>query len=614
MPTFHGQQIRRLPGRAIRRGGLPSAALVGAALIAGCGSTAPALPAHLPQASAHAAAANSITVSPLPGTSDAAPQTQISFLGGAGTTVSDVKVTGTRSGTHPGTLQAYSTGTGESFLPSRAFTQGETVHVSAQVAGQAVRTTFRIANLAPVSQQQFPLNPGNAQAVQHYRSAPTLTPSTVTVTTPAAPSATPGDFFLAPYQGKGSPGPMIVDQAGKLIWFHPIPAGDSATNFEVQQYDGQQVLTWWQGRVLELGFGQGHVEIYNTSYQPVGQIQAGPGYFEDLHEVRITPQGTAWIDAFQPDEINLSSIGGYAHAVVNDSIVEEIDIKTGLVMWEWHALGHIALVDSYSPMPRHTTKNWDYVHINSIDPGSSNDLLLSSRNTWAIYDVNLHTGAIDWRIGGKHSSFKLGAGVKFYYQHDAEWQPGGMISVFDNGGTPPHEKQSRGLLLAPNLSTHTVSLVKAFTNPTKTLLATSQGDLLNLQDGNWLMGYGGLPNFTEYNSAGKVIYDATLGRGVQDFRTYLFPWSGQPTSPPSIAAQSTGAAMTVEASWNGATTVTAWRVLAGTTPSGLAPVATASKTSFETTISAPSAPYVEVVALGASGQVLGTSAAISPSS
>jgi hypothetical protein len=29
--------------------------------------------------------------------------------------------------------------------------------------------------------------------------------------------------------------------------------------------------------------------------------------------------------------------------VLTDSVVQQIDIKTGLVMWEWHALGHIPL-------------------------------------------------------------------------------------------------------------------------------------------------------------------------------------------------------------------------------------------------------------------------------
>ena len=39
------------------------------------------------------------------------------------------------------------------------------------------------------------------------------------------PRRAPGDLFLAPYQGDGSPGPMITDQSGGLVWFHPLPAG-----------------------------------------------------------------------------------------------------------------------------------------------------------------------------------------------------------------------------------------------------------------------------------------------------------------------------------------------------------------------------------------------------
>ncbi|MGA2470866.1 MAG: arylsulfotransferase family protein [Solirubrobacteraceae bacterium] len=593
--------------------------LIATLALTGCGDPPATPPATIPLADAHAAAVNAITVSPFPGTSDASPTTQISFLGGPGTTVSAVHVVGSRSGTHSGELEAYSTGTGESFLVSRPFQSGEHVHVSAVVgsggSAQTVHTSFSIAFQAPIAQQQFPLKPGDDAAVQHYLSAPTLTPSTVTITTPAQPGATPGDFFLAPYQGKGSPGPMIVSQSGQLIWFHPLPADESATNFQVQQYEGQPVLTWWQGRVLQLGFGQGEDEIYNTSYQPVAVVKAGNGYQADLHEVLLTPQGTAWIDAFDPVEMNLSKMRGSAHAVVSDGIVQEIDIKTGLVMWEWHAFGHIPLHDSHSPMP-HTSNPWDYVHINSIDPGNSDDLLLSSRNTWALYDVSLHSGAIIWRLGGDYSSFKRGPGTKFYWQHDAAWQPNGEISVFDNGSSPPEEKQSRGLLLAPDLATRTVSLVEQFTNPTKTLLASSQGDLVNLGDGNWLMGYGGLPNFTEYNSAGAVLFDATLGLDVQDFRTYLDPWTGRPTTAPSIAAQAgSGGSVTVEASWNGATSVASWELLAGSAPTSLTAIKTVPETGFETTITATvTAPYVAVVALDSGGQTLGTSSAITPSS
>jgi hypothetical protein len=614
---MHSSTFRHPHSRVI----VPALTTALAALaLSACGASAPA-PATIPKtvriADVAQAAVNPITVSPLPGSASASPSTQISFLGGPATTVSDVRAVGSRSGDHAGKLEVYSTTTGESFIPDRPFLSGEHVLVSARVhqgaSGATVRTSFSIAFPAAVSQTQFPNNPGSAAAVQHYLSAPTITPSTVRVTTPAQSGATPGDIFLAPYQGKGTPGQMIVDQAGNLIWFHPNARNQSSTNFRPQLYDGQTVLTWWQGRVLELGFGQGEDEIYNTSYQPVAHVLAGNGYRADLHEFKLTPQGTAWIDAYDPIGLNLKSIGGSAHAVVNDCVVQEIDVKTGLVMWEWHAIDHIPLHDSYTAMP-HTSSNWDYAHINSIDPGSAGDVLLSARATWTIYDVNIHSGGFIWRIGGRYPGFKRGPGTFFYWQHDAEWQPGGLVSVFDNGADPVEEKQSRGLLLDPNTATHTVTLVKQFTNPNSTLLASSQGNTLSLAGGNWLMGYGGLPNFTEYDASGRVLLDATLGRNVQDFRTYLAPWSGQPKTLPAIAAQVAGAGqLNVEASWNGATAVSAWKVLAGASASSLSAVTSAAKRGFETTIPVHTgAAYVAVAALDASGQTLATSAVIPP--
>jgi hypothetical protein len=590
--------------------------------LSACGGSSPADPpvGSVPSplgvhASIAAAGANPVTLSPLPGTADASPVTQISFLGAPGTHVLSISVKGSRSGSHSGRLQSYSTGTGQSFLPAHPFVAGERVTVHASVAlgsmpAQAASTVFTVAHQAPVSQSEFPDNPGDPHAVQRYLTEP-FTPSTLTITTPARPDTAPGDLFLAPYQGVGTPGPMIVNQQGQLVWFHPLPGHDIATNFQVQQYAGKPVLTWWQGRVLQLGFGQGEDEIYNTSYQPVAAVRAGNGYHADLHEVRLTPQGTAWIDAFDPIDMNLASAHGAANGILTDSIVQEVDIKTGLVMWEWHAFGHIPLGDSFNP-PQHSAYPWDYIHINSIDPGNSDDVLISARNSWTIYDLDMHSGGFRWRLGGPHSNFHMGSGTNFYWQHDAEFQPGGLISMFDNGSDPPKEPQSRGLLLAPNFSTHTVTLVKAFTNPSTKLLAESQGNLLALPGGNWLMGYGRLPNLTEYNADGEVLLDATLGKNVQDFRTYLAPWSGQPATPPALVVRPGHAAGTIAlaASWNGATALASWRVLSGPSPSALTPAASTPSAGFETVMQVPKAADVAVQALNAAGDVLSTSATV----
>jgi hypothetical protein len=587
-----------------------------AASLGACGGASTATPVALgDQAAVAAAAANAVTVSPLPGTPDASPGTQISFLGDSGTQVSAVRVVGSRSGPHSGRLQAYSTGSGESFLPAKPFTPGErvTVHATAGVgdSAQAVGTSFTIAQQASVDQKEFPINPGDPHAVQHYSSAPTLTPSTVRITTPPKPGAADGDLFLAPYQGHGSAGPMIAEQNGALVWFHPLPPGHEASNFQVQSYQGQPVLTWWQGRILQVGFGQGEDVIYDDSYRQLATIRAGNGYRADLHEIQLSSQGTAWIDVFDPIHMNLASVHGSARGVLTDSVIEEVDIKTGLVMWEWHALGHIPLKSSLNHVSGGEYP-WDYVHINSISPGSSGDVLLSARNTWTLYDVNMHSGGFNWLLGdGGHSSFKLGPGVRFYWQHDAEFQPGGLISVFDNGSNPPKEKQSSGLLLRPDFSNHTVALARSFVNPTRTLLASSQGNTLSLPGGDWLLGYGGLPNFTEFDSSGRVLLDGTLGKNVQDFRTYLSPWSARPPGAPAVAVQAAPGGATVQASWNGATGIASWQVLAGGSAESLAPLLTAPRHGFETTIHVSTAgPDVAVRALDAAGHGLGTSTVV----
>jgi hypothetical protein len=599
---------------ALMRGLAPLGGIVAALSLAACGGSSTAALAVLDaNASVTAAAANPVTVSPLPGTADASSSSQISFLGTRGTSVSRVRVVGSRSGVHAGSLRRYSTGTGESFLPSHPFLEGERVSVSARVlAGghtRAARTSFTIAHPAPIGLKGFALNPGDPHAIQHYSTAPALTPSTVTITTPARSGASPGYLLLAPYQGLGTPGPMIADQSGALVWFHPLRAGEVATNLEVQRFQGRPVLTWWQGRVLELGFGQGEDVIYSTSYHHLATIRAGNGYQADLHTSHLTPQGTAWIDAFDPIRMNLSRVGGNANGVLSDSIVQEIDVKTGLVMWEWHALGHIPLGDSKNPVPG-SSYPWDYVHVNSVDPGSGGDLLMSFRNTWSLEDVDIHSGGAHWRLGGAHSTFTLGPGVTFYWQHDAKFEPGGLISLFDNASDPPKEKQSRGLLLAPDLRRRSVRLVAQFVNPSRTLLASSQGNTLSLPGGNWLLGYGGLPDFTELDASAHVLLDGTLGRNVQSFRVTLSPWSAQaPGSPTIVAAPGAGGGLRVKVSWNGATAVASWRLLAGSSAASLAPVATVPRAGFETSINAAAAgPYVAVQALDGARAVLGVSA------
>ena len=323
---------------------LASTALLGAAV---CGPVSAATAASVPPY---------VTISPLAGTPDATPDTQISFLGAPASELRDIAVVGSRSGSHAGRLERYATAPGASFLPARGFDEGEQVTVTAVLVHGSARTrigtSFAIAHLyALPGEPPRKLPPGSQSDVQRFHSRLDLTPPALDVTVPAAANPALGDVFTTPAYGAGQSGPMIVEPDGALVWFKPVPTGEEATNLRVQQYAGRPVLTWWEGQVID-GHGRGDDHIYDSAYEPVATVRAGNGLQADLHEFDLTPRGTALISAYEPIHWSLSSVGGPSDGLLNDCAVQEIDVKTGLVMFEWHALGHVAVGDSYASVSR----------------------------------------------------------------------------------------------------------------------------------------------------------------------------------------------------------------------------------------------------------------------
>ncbi len=578
-----------------------------------------------------------VTVSPAPGTRDASRATQISFLvggaggnaGSAGAKLSGVLVTGSLSGAHAGRLLAYSQGDGASFVPTKPFTPGElvTVHAVLSEVGRPISPlvwSFTVAvpdrpGSATVTESTRPSTaPAPApKEYESFHSRPELRPPDVTVSAKAQ-TATGGDLFLAPYSGVGQYGPMILDEHGNLVWFKSLsPAGTRAADFRVQQYQGKPVLTWWQDPLIADGSKTAGEVIANSSYRTIAVIRAGNGYQPDLHEFTITPQGTGLITVYDAIDCDLSAVGGPRSGAVADTLLQEIDLKTGLVMYEWHSLDHVPLQSSYaSPAPTSKGEPFDYFHINSIDVERDGDLLVDSRNTWAAYDVGPNTGQVRWQLGGKRSSFKLGPGTATAWQHDAREQPDGAITFFDNGAFPAVHPQSRAIELALDPTTMTATLVRRYEHQNP-LVAGSQGNVQALANGDWMVGWGQAGYLSEVTPSGQVLFNAHLPPDWESYRTYAQPWSGQPAEPPAVSvgqAAGSSSRTTVYVSWNGATNVAGWRVLAGPTSTTLAPVAPAApKTGFETAITTPalaSGHYLAVQALNGAGAVVGVSATI----
>jgi Arylsulfotransferase (ASST) len=558
-------------------------------------------------APAPAAGADPIAVYPFPGSKYTMPGTQIAFRGLSASSIGAISVVGSSSGAHAGRIVADSDGQGASFIPSKPFTAGETVTVATHLAiAGAPNGTFSFSVCTPAPQlapAPIPTVAAGARGLQHFRSRPDLEPAAVTVSKASAP-ASQGDILVAPQFGPTQDGPMILDPDGKLVWFdaNPLSQKEIITDFRVQNLHGQPVLTWFQGNTSS-GSGRGEGIIFNSKYEEIATVHAANGLDVDLHEFEITPQGDAYLLAIAPVKLP-----GVRRPVI-DAEVQEIDISTGLVLFDWHALDHIPLSESSKWKGNQPGHILDPYHLNSVSLDHDGNLLISARNTSAVYNVNRVTGQIMWRLGGTRSSFKMGSGASFAYQHDAVMQPNGTITLFDDGGAPPKvHKYSRGLRLSLNMKKMTASLVRAYNHPPP-LAAAFEGGEQALSRGDTFVGWGQQPYFTEFNSSGQETFDAHFTAPSGSYRAYRFPWSGQPARPPALAGSpASDGSLNLWASWNGATTVSSWRVLAGSTPSTLRNIGTAPRRGFETTITAHNAnPYFAVQALGSKGQLLSTS-------
>jgi hypothetical protein len=409
--------------------------------------------------------------------------------------------------------------------------------------------------------------------------------------------------------GPGQYGPLIYTPQGRLVWFGVLSRGQVAENLSEQTYEGKRVLTWWRGRVLELGFGLGEDEIMNSRYQTVATVRAGNGLHADLHDFQLAPHGIAYTTAYNPIRCDLRPVKGSAGGAIVDTAIQQIDIRTGLVRWEWHSLDNVGPAESEVEVP-HDTGPWDYFHLNAIDPQSGGDVLITARSTWAGYQLQGGSGQILWRLGGNRSSFRMGPGTTMAWQHDGRVLPGGVVTFFDDGSNPPIHKQSRALRIRLDPRRRRASLLASYTHRDPPLLAASQGNAQTLAGGNTLVGYGGVPAISEYAPGGALIFDAHQPFDMSFYRAFRFPWSGRPLTPPAVLASlnDTGEETIVYASWNGATDVARWRVLAGDRPSGLTPQSSIPATGFESAVTLPTKhAYAAVQALDARGAVLGTS-------
>ncbi len=426
----------------------------------------------------------------------------------------------------------------------------------------------------------------------------------------------PGTYlFLSPGGTYGS-GAGIFRANGTLVWWQRARS-QMESDISLVHYHGHAYLAVWSGKAtFDDPYGMGTVSLYNEHYQRVGRITSGRPFGLDridAHEFRITPQGDALFGIYNPVSARFQGrrVEVYQYVAQKVSLVHgPRGIHTGRVLFQWDSLKHVPLSQSYLPGPySHTI--WDYFHGNAVSQDKHGDLIISSRNTWGIYEVSAKTGRIIWQVGAKGDHVLPSP---WSWQHDVVPLGHNRYSLFDDGAKAPgctnaSQHASRALIIQvdPSRRAAGVKLLRAYGH-TPSICSGFCGSVQLVPGGDVLIDWGQVPEITEYHRAGgNPLMDLSLSNW--SCRGYLFPWTGQPLTRPTLAASSSSTHTNVWASWNGSTQTTAWQVLAGPSASHLEPVgAPTTEQGFETEVDlAQPYKFVAVQALGASGRVLSTS-------
>jgi hypothetical protein len=443
--------------------------------------------------------------------------------------------------------------------------------------------------------------------------------------------------------------PMIHDHNGNLVWMNATYG--ETFGLTVQKYKGQDYLTFWQGDDSVGGHGEGYyfmVRVFkirnqskficskltdasqlDSSYKEVYKLTAGNGLPGDLHEFKITPEGTALLTQYKFEEAEFG--GGRQQnrkGYIWDSVIQEVNIETNEVIFEWHASEHYDINESDFPSGntgRNQHSGYDFFHINSIDKDNLGNYLVSSRYYQSLTYIDGKDGSILWTLGGKKNSFRDlsdGKATTFGWQHDARWNADHTgITLFDNGaryGLRPQVEYSRGVEIALDLVAMTAQLKTEFVNPRK-IISASQGSMQILPSGNVLLGYGYNAAWTEFLPTGEAICDVHVGSqktfntgAVQTYHVSKQAWTGFPTTDPLIVWDSSEGG-SVYLSWNGATEIQNWVLQASGTKemehTSILDIAMVPKTGFETKarVDCRKWPFVRAVAVDGKGQKLGTS-------
>ncbi len=391
----------------------------------------------------------------------------------------------------------------------------------------------------------------------------------------------------------GFRGAAIYDNDGELVW---RAEGD---------YMALAPLTF-RGRPALSVYSSGRFVVLDSSYTQIASFTMD-GHLTDMHDFVMSPDGSrVLLLAYAEQSVDLSGQGGPAEAMVTGALLQEQDVATGRVTFEWNSFDHIPLSESEVDLDGQFA---DYLHVNSLAYDADGTLLMSGRHTCTVYKIDRSSGEIVWRFGGRRSDFAFADAADMpSFQHDARRLSDGRLSLFDNGNSRDPQ-YSRGAVYTLDERRMTARLDEDL-QPAEPLFGEAMGSNQETPDGSRLVSYGTSSAMVEFRDD-EPVFTASFEEGTITYRTIRADWKGMPATPPDVAWTEPDAAgrRTFHLSWNGATEVRHWRIEARVPRRGFVPLETVRRAGFETTatVRAPrDAAAFRIRALDRRGHVLAT--------
>lgn len=251
------------------------------------------------------------------------------------------------------------------------------------------------------------------------------------------------------------------------------------------------------------------------------------GFKTNPHDWDVSDNGNVLLIGESTRTVDMTQYvaDGNPEAEVLDLIVQEFDPDNNL-LFTWNSADHFEITDANekSSYVNFAEKQLDYVHANAICYDSDTSCLISGRHLDEITKIDLRSGEVIWRLGGKKNQFQfIDDDLRFSHQHSIRKLENGNIILFDNGNL--HNPQLSSIIeYQLNEQEKTALLVKRiYRSPP--VYCNHEGKVQPLSNGNNVVTWGPYwPSMTEFFPDGSTAIEWDFTKHSFTPRIQKYKW------------------------------------------------------------------------------------------